>query len=188
MPRITKELTVSLKHTNATLTLFLIWNFDNTAILDCFNESFSLMRNPLGPARSYIAPQWSSVSFYNIWSRWFMGLLHDSRSRHITYRYWFSRLKLWQIGHPMASVIVHLGPFPEPKLLHPHLLQIWPARLQLAWHDRYSSAYASAREKLSGAVAILQGGRSICHQCVVKFGLDITRIPLRTDGRWKAYL
>ena len=23
---------------------------------------------------------------------------------------------------------------------------------------------------------------------VVKFGLDITRIPLRTDGRWKAYL
>ena len=24
--------------------------------------------------------------------------------------------------------------------------------------------------------------------CVVKFGLDITRIPLRTDGRWKAYL
>ena len=24
--------------------------------------------------------------------------------------------------------------------------------------------------------------------CVVKFGLDITQIPLRTDGRWKAYL
>ena len=23
---------------------------------------------------------------------------------------------------------------------------------------------------------------------VVKFGLDITQIPLRTDGRWKAYL
>ena len=23
---------------------------------------------------------------------------------------------------------------------------------------------------------------------VVKFGLNITRIPLRTDGRWKAYL
>ena len=174
MPRITNELTASLKHTNATLTLFLIWNFDNTAILDCFNESFSLMRHLLGPARSYIsiitvsnrflrlayqlrsiALQWSSVSFYNIWSRWFMGLLHDFRSRHIAYPYWFSRLKLWQIGHPMASVIVHLGPFPEPKSLLPHLLQVWPARLQLAWHDRYSSAYASAKEKLSGAVVVL---------------------------------
>ena len=29
---------------------------------------------------------------------------------------------------------------------------------------------------------------ALIYASVVKFGLDITRIPLRTDGRWEAYL
>ena len=35
---------------------------------------------------------------------------------------------------------------------------------------------------------IIAAGRRGMLATVVKFGLDITRIPLRTDGRWKAYL
>ena len=41
---------------------------------------------------------------------------------------------------------------------------------------------------IEGRASVITVSTRLSDACVVKFGLDITRIPLRTDGRWKAYL